>query len=664
MDFLKPFKALRKKVKGKMQQVQDEQEINELLEHWQKQFDADRRAKKPWDERFDKWEAMYNGNREFNNLTIYGQQAEREPRTVINFVRMVVEALIDLGIPEPEFKPVARDDEEVVKELKAYVTYITRASDPTLEEINLENERRILKLGGAFWKIHWNNNIKRAGYVGDIEISNPHPKDIIPNHAATSMDDLEHYHHVANRTAKYILRRWKHLTFDDLEQDAMLYKEYDEMIDDSSRINVGQYEDGDKDAKLNKYTVIETTYKDEDGDIGKLWWSGDLLIEHLPKFYFRRDDEGNLTETEPLEEDLQVRAGMTPDGEPIFETIPAYREEITFDEETGEPVPVQVQNEVEYYIPKGWDLVYQPFIPRDKCFWGISIMEDLHDLNESIKKAVYVEEETRLRGRKKIIVSSADEKQKIEDPYSEVIIINDPSILKEVDLNTNFDGIEWIEKLKEWMQLMTGATNAVLGVKDTNVNSGRQAQIYIEQANFKVSIKTAYKASAYKNIYRTIADFALAFCDFDRPFRLSGDQKKEEYGVFNRLNMLRDANGNLIYPDYDLDISAEAGFMKSKADIFNNVVQLAGQGRFEPSPGNLTFLKVLEKLGVPILRDVIEDMEQEIQMMQQQAQMQAQQQQPDIDQILTQLPPDEQQAFMSLPPEEQQAMLQQILGGM
>lgn len=634
MSLLDGIKNVVSKVVRQVQDFQDEMEQEEenrqLIEYWKKQFEADKRAKEPWNERFDQWEAEYSGSREFDNVKDVLRTQERQVRTIINFPRMVCEALLDLNVPDPNMQPVSPDDEQVVETLKAYVQYVTRATNPSLEQINLENERRVLKYGGAFWKVHWDNSIKRAGYVGDITISNPHPKDIIPNYAATSMEDLEHYHHVVNRTAKYILRKWKHLKLDDLEQKATLYKEFDEMIDSSKLINQHSQGENDKDSGLNKYTVIETTYKDEDGDICKLWWSGDLVIEHINKFFYRRDEEGNPTTTEILEPGTEIRR---PDG--TMYVLEDYAE-------------------VEYYVPKSWDLIYQPFIPRDKCFWGISIMEDIHDINEAIKKALYIEEESRLRGRKKIITDSEEDKQKLMDPYGEVIALRGtPQV---VDFG-EYDGIAWIEKLKEWMQLLTGTTNAALGVNDPNVKSGKQAQIYVEQANFKVAIKSAYKAVAYKYIYRTIVDFAMAFVDEDRPFRLEGERQQAEYGVFNRLNMLKDMSGNIIWPDIDIDVSADMGLLKSRADIFNNMVQLAGQGRFEPTPGNLILLKVLHKLGVPMLTDIIEEMEAQVQ-----AQMQPQQ--PDVNAIIQQLPPEQQQMFMQLSPEEQQVMIQQVMGGM
>ena len=94
-------------------------------------------------------------------------------------------------------------------------------------------------------------------------------------------------------------------------------------------------------------------------------------------------------------------------------------------------------------------------------------------------------------------------------------------------------------------------------------------------------------------------------------------QPKAQYGKFDRLAMLKDMSGNYIYPDFDIEINAESGFMKSRSEVFNTLSNLAGQGRFEPNPGNLTFLKLLNKLGVPDLQGVIDEMGQIVKQMQQ-----------------------------------------------
>jgi hypothetical protein len=663
-----------KRLSEKRQSRAEDQENYNLVQEWKSQFEIDRRAKSEWDTRFVEWEGIYNGDREFKNLGFYGKSAQRDMRTNINFPRMIVERLIDPNVPQPDFKPVSLDDEEAVEDLKNYVDYVVRAAEPSLEEINLQDERRVKKFGGTFRKVHWNNNVKRAGYAGDIELSNPHPKDILPNKGATSIRDMEHYHHCVNHTGREIVRKWPWLTLNDLEDKATYIDDLDTLDSEFTPTTTGDSHTGNeaRDSGLKKYTVIETTYRDEDGDICKLWWSGDLFIKHVPKFYWRRDENGSPTKTEILEAGTQIRRAFS-DG-------------------TNELITLEQDTEVEYYIPTRWDIIYEPYIPRDKCFWGVSLMEDIHDLNEAIKKAIFQAEERRLRGNKKILVDNEEDARRIQDPASEVIALKG-AYHGMVDLGAK-DDILWIEKLKEWLQLLTGATNAAMGVEMPSVTSGEQAKVYVEQAQKKIFNSSAYKSTSYKQLYKVIADFALAFADGDRPFRLSGDKEQAEYGTFNRLNILKDQNGNIFYPNYDVEIGSDGGFLQQKGEIMNAILQLADGGKFDATPGNLRVLKILKRIGVPYLDEIIEGIEQDIEAQSMVPSQQAQPQSPivpqlpqpsmgmpqaqgaqspvpgqvpqaqgvppDIMQVMQGFPPEVQQLISSLPPDAQAIFVQRL----
>lgn len=659
---------------------QDEEAQRSFIETWKKQFQNDRTFKSTIDTEMNLYEEYYQGKRRFDNLRAAGENANRDVRTVLNFVRMVVEALIDLSVPTPDLAAIALDDEDAVKLLGTYVEHVCTAAD--LEEINLENERRVKKFGGAFFKVHWNTAIQYGEYVGDIEISNPHPLHIVPNAGCTSEKDMEHYHHIINQTAKYVLRRWPHVTKEELEDKAILYAEYDSLDNSTSDSNPNTKESG-----LNRYSIIETTYRDDDGDICKFWWSGELLIDHTKKFYWHRDDNGEPTKFETLKPGTPIRIGTDPETkEPIFRTVEPQLDEYDMPILDEEGIPIG--EKVEYYIPKRWDIVYQPYLPKDLSFWGTSMIEDIRDIYEAILKAVYIQEESFLRGRKKITTDNEEDAKKLMDPGSEVITVR--GTIGQIDLGTNIDGIGWMEWLLSKLQLITGATNAAMGVHDPGVKSGKQAQLYVSQANFKANLASTYKAIAYKKLYSIVADFAMAFCDDDRPFRLAGEKNKPEYASFSRLSMLRDNSGHVIYPNWDIAVSSQSGFMQNKSEIMNNIVMLANNKNFDPTPGNLLYLKILQKLGMPYLENILQEMEievkkqEEIQAEQREMQMKQQEQgllnqqqgqgnapsqaqaPLDPEALIASLPPEAQEAFgqlMKTNPEEAQRLLQDAVGG-
>jgi len=652
------------------QAEEEERQQQEMIEKWKKQFANDRSAKKPIDESINSNEQYYQGKKEFGNLKDTGYNQSREVRTVINFIRTTIEALIDLSVPKPDLSAVALDDEQVVKLTSKYVESVCNASD--LEEINLRNERRAKKFGGSFYKGHWNNAIQYGSYVGNIEISDPHPLHIIPNAGALDWDkDLEHYHHILNKTEKYILRRWPHITRDDLEEKAVLYKEYDEISDSTGMVSNSSTENtNSSDSGLSRWSIVETTYRDEDGDICKLWWSNDLILEEIPKFYWHRDENHEPVDTEILEVGTMIRSGMDEKGEPRFRPIEEVNREPK--NEIYDDAGILIGIKVDYYIPKGWDIVYQVYLPKDLSCWGTSMIDDIKDLYESALKAVYIQEESFLRGRKKILCENGEDVKEISDPGSSVILVR--GNVKEVDIGTNIDGIQWIEFLWSMMQMITGATNSVMGIHDPGVKSAKQAQVYVQQATYKTNLASAYKSIAFRKLYRMVADFAMAFCDDDRPFRISGDNNQSEYGVFSRLALLRDDNGNMVYPNLDINVSAQAGFMQNKSEVMANIVQLASQKAFEPTRGNIAYLKLLQKIGMPYLERILADLEKEVEkleaMRDEQMEMQKQQQQQQLQgsggegeaSLVDKMPPELQEKFAGLPPEMQEKMLAMVSG--
>lgn len=82
---------------------------------------------------------------------------------------IMVESQIDPRVPEPEFK--GRDDDmdsAKAKQREFAVKYILDAN--RLEDKNTSNERRLKKLGDAFWKAYWDPTMMCGIQEGDIRV--------------------------------------------------------------------------------------------------------------------------------------------------------------------------------------------------------------------------------------------------------------------------------------------------------------------------------------------------------------------------------------------------------------------------------------------------------------------------------------------------------------
>lgn len=82
---------------------------------------------------------------------------------------IAVETQIQTSVPEPEFR--GRDDDldsERAKMREYAVRFV--CENNRLEDMNTANERRVVKLGDAFWKVYWDATMRCGADEGDIRI--------------------------------------------------------------------------------------------------------------------------------------------------------------------------------------------------------------------------------------------------------------------------------------------------------------------------------------------------------------------------------------------------------------------------------------------------------------------------------------------------------------
>ena len=95
---------------------------------------------------------------------------------------ILVESQIDPTVPEPEFRGRDKDlDSQKAKQREFAVRYITENN--RLADMNTRNERRLLKLGDAFWKAYWDKDMRCGVNEGDIRIKDIPTEAIFPDPA-------------------------------------------------------------------------------------------------------------------------------------------------------------------------------------------------------------------------------------------------------------------------------------------------------------------------------------------------------------------------------------------------------------------------------------------------------------------------------------------------
>ena len=95
---------------------------------------------------------------------------------------IMVESQIDPNVPEPEFRGRDSDmDSARARQREFAVRYIMENN--RLTDMNTRNERRLLKLGDAFWKAYWDGEMRCGVNEGDIRVKDVPVEGIFPDPA-------------------------------------------------------------------------------------------------------------------------------------------------------------------------------------------------------------------------------------------------------------------------------------------------------------------------------------------------------------------------------------------------------------------------------------------------------------------------------------------------
>ena len=108
---------------------------------------------------------------------------------------IMVESQIIPEIPQPEFHGRDNDEDSArakVRELA--VKYIIESN--RVEEMNTSNERRIRKLGDAWWKAYFDETMPMGEKMGNIRVKDIPIVDIYPDPTAKKLEDCEYLNHV------------------------------------------------------------------------------------------------------------------------------------------------------------------------------------------------------------------------------------------------------------------------------------------------------------------------------------------------------------------------------------------------------------------------------------------------------------------------------------
>lgn len=235
----------------------------ETVSLWQERLEKNLSAYAAEQEKMQRREAQYRGDRTLTPLTEndrkYGYQ--KETSHVWNITAENIESEIDSSIPMPKVTPMRREDEHLARMIENMLrNELDRL--PT-EELNDESERITYKQGGCLYLPEWDTSKRTHTTVGENTMKCVHPMQFVPQNGVQEIDEMEYYFWLIPVTKGYVRRRYGVDVGDMQEEMPEVRSEEESTAEDVVTLKIAEY-------------------RNEDGGVGRFAWVGNLEVENLP----------------------------------------------------------------------------------------------------------------------------------------------------------------------------------------------------------------------------------------------------------------------------------------------------------------------------------------------------------------------------------------------
>lgn len=641
------------------------------LEYWRQKFESSKSSYEIDD--FDTFELIYRGHHETtrNVNSTEGGMSLKKTNLVRNIVFELIESQVNTELPRPIIKSKKPGFDTQAKMIQEKI-----ASDFDVLKIGKvmdSSERDTYMHGMSILELGWDTKKGTHDYAGDKDFSLVHPKQYIPQNGVYELEYMDYFFLLSEPTAEQIKREFG------VEVDAVSsqYSEYNHLesgnpTDIDTAINTSEAEDDDE-----KAVMITCYYKDEDGDVGKFSWSGDVKLEDFPKYYYPRVAECQECGFEnSQDEEVCQECG----SEKLQEKI--IKEEIIYNEKELDPItykkPIKTVNRKEdgsatvdtdytdavfervvpegtkipVYVTDRYPIIIRKNIPLNFSIRGISDIEVIRDQQETLKK-VYSRMEEKLLMAPVIIGMHQDLQKEVSNDLYE-IYRGSPDQLSSVfkhDLTADItEDLNYVNQLYSDAQSTLGITSSFQGKYDPSAKSGVAKKMQIEQAAGRLQSKVKNKFYFFEELFELMFKFDIMFTKEERAYFTENENGEDEYKFFNKHDLLvKDASGEWYYNTdflFTSEVGEESGIDKNV--VFEMLMQMVNSKIIDPK----SMWQVLASINFPIAHRILEqfkgeDTEQEQYMM--------------VLEVLTEMEPEQREAFLQQPMEQQLQLLDQAL---
>ena len=541
-------------------------EKSKKLQEWQQRYETAKSKYAEFLYAMQERENYYNGGREVKGNPNSNQKVTKVASNVWNIVYELTETQVDSSVPMPKVTPIHAEDAQQAKNIEKFLA--NKIKTLHLAEINDLQERTTYVQGGDFMQVDWDNTKGYHCTVGDLAISDVHPRQMIPQPGVTDIDEMDYYFIRTPQTKGYVKRRFGVNVEDEEETDIELR---------------------DGVATEDIVTVITAYYKNEHGGIGLYRWCGDVELESFDDYQARHltvcaecgaPKEGDECPVCGSKKFVTRKDEMT--------TIRLYENvEIGVDPITGSPIIEENSTEVviPYYKPNLFPLVLRKNISKGRSLLGSSDVDVVADQQDTIKKLSTKRNEKVLKGGSYVSlpdglgIETTDEELKI-------IRVETPAQKQLIDvITTQADTTQdraIIQEEYERAKSALGISDAFQGKYDSSALSGTAKQYSINQVAGRLESKRIMKNNAYAKLYELMFKFTLSCADEPIPINSQGIDGEMEFTHFDKRDFLKqDAHGDWYWNDeFIFDVDPTSTLLTNREAMWNQADLKLQSGAF------------------------------------------------------------------------------------
>jgi len=510
--------------------------------------------------------------------------------TVRNITYEIVESQVSSDIPMPKADPASYSERR--SRNAESVERLCRSLRDKLpfEELNDIDERYTYIYGGSVWYADWDNGITEGGGTGGIKLQCICPRDFIAQPGIFSIEDME-----------YCFLRFT-------TTRGELIRTYGIKDDEADRAECEYEYGGEGDA----VTVTVCFYRDENGQVGRFIFSGELTLSDLPEYYMRKikvcegcSQELSLCRCKRKKVGFRNVTHESTNVKELLLRLPRGAEEPSLPES------------IAYYVPKRFPIVIRKNTSGEKSLLGQSDCDYIRPEQQAINKVESRILQKLLRSAVTPIVPEDATISTNNQVFGQVIKMKPgESAAQYGKVDTTPDISQDIleaERLYDHAKRTMGISDAFQGIDTGAANeSGVAKQLRISQATGRLESKRKMKHTAYANLDRIIFGLYLAFAD--EPRRLS---YKDAYGrvhsqEFNRYDFIEfdTVKGEYYYDDdylFSVDLNGGAEYQR-EAQWERNLENLKAGTLGDPTRAVtlLRYWQCQERAHYPYARENVE----------------------------------------------------------